>query len=246
MKKQKNKRRNNVLTTDFDRWQRKDTTHLAAIPSRSVLRPLNKRQGQYKKAISHSQITFGIGPAGTGKTYVAVAMAINALMERSVERIIITRPAVETGESLGFLPGKLNEKYEPYLAPMRKVFHTRMGQSHYEGMLKTGRIVAYPLAYMRGESFDDSFIIVDEAQNMTSAQIKMVLTRIGKNSKMVINGDPAQTDLQSGSGLTDAIGRLSQITGINVVRFSMDDIVRNDIISDILAAYRTDPELESY
>jgi len=189
MKKHKHHRRkNNVVTADFERMQSRETTPLQAIPTRSALRPMTKKQAQYKSSIERNQITFGVGPAGTGKTYVAVAMAINALLEKRIERIVITRPAVEAGESLGFLPGKLQDKFAPYLAPMRSVFYSRMGQSHYEGMLKSGRIVAYPLAFMRGESFDDSFIIVDEAQNMTSAQIKMVLTRMGQNSKLVVDG----------------------------------------------------------
>lgn len=238
LKKHRNKRRSNVVSANFERRKRSHSEPYRVIPSTIPVKTLTRAQNDYRKSIERNRITFGLGPAGTGKTYVAVTMAVNALLEKSIEKIVITRPVVEAGESLGFLPGKLNEKFAPYLAPMRNVFVARLGKSHYEGMLKSGRIVPYPLAHMRGESFDDCFIIADEAQNMTGGQLKMVLTRIGYQSKLVIDGDPDQIDLGCGSGLLDTVKRVESIPGINVVRFKNCDVVRSDIVSDILKAYQ--------
>lgn len=238
LKKQRNKGRNNIVNADFDKDLPDRKRKFLSIPALRTLKTRTRAQNEYRKSILENQVTFGLGPAGTGKTYVAVAVAINALLSKSVEKIVITRPAVESGESLGFLPGKQAEKFAPYLAPMRNVFHERLGRSHYEGMIKSGRIVAYPLAYMRGESFDESFIIADEAQNMTAGQLKMVLTRIGRGSTLVIDGDPDQVDLHQSSGLLETVERVKKVKNVNVVRFDTADIVRSDIVADILAAYR--------
>jgi phosphate starvation-inducible protein PhoH and related proteins len=202
------------------------------------LEPQTDAQEQYLFAMQNSQLIFALGPAGTGKTYVASAYAADLLQSKDIEQIIITRPNVEVGAGFGFLPGELEEKYAPYLAPFREVMIERMGLSQYEYALKAETISPRPLAFMRGATFNDAFVILDEAQNCTPAEMKMFLTRIGKNCTVVVDGDPEQCDLHGPSGLDDAVNRLERIPGVSVVEFTEDDIVRSGLIKDILCAYR--------
>jgi len=194
-------------------------------------------QGYYISSILTNIITFGVGSAGTGKTFCATSLACEAFQDNKIDKIIITRPAVESGESLGFLPGELEEKYDPYLKPVRAILDQKLGRSQVDYFIKSKKIEAIPLAYMRGESFNDCWVILDEAQNTSFEQMKMFLTRIGRNCKAVINGDPSQTDIDV-SGLNDAVLRLSNTRGVAVVEFSLNDCVRSKIVKDILKAYR--------
>ena len=189
-------------------------------------------------------MVFGIGPAGTGKTYLAVAMAVTAFRAGDVNRIILTRPAVEAGEKLGFLPGDLQSKVDPYLRPLYDALFEMLGAETYQKYVERGNIEVAPLAYMRGRTLDDSFIILDEAQNTTREQMKMFLTRLGFNSKMVINGDVTQIDLPDGSrsGLTESIKILKNIDGIECVSFSGRDVVRHRLVQDIIRAYERNVE----
>ena len=207
---------------------------------RQMMAPLEARteaQGHYIMSINTSKLTFGAGPAGTGKTYVCGAMAAEALTDKVTEKIILTRPAVEAGENLGFLPGDLSEKFEPYLQPFRDVLYERMGKGCMEYMVKSGRIEAAPLAYMRGRTFKDCWVILDEAQNVTPTQMKMFLTRIGDNCKVIVNGDPRQQDIAGMSGFVDAIDRLSYLNKVSVVEFCNEDIVRSGLVQQIVKAY---------
>ena len=196
-------------------------------------------QQKYMKAIQKNTITVGVGPAGTGKTYLAVAAAVAAFRERTVNRIILTRPAVEAGERLGFLPGDLQSKVDPYLRPLYDALFDMLGAETYQKYVERGNIEVAPLAYMRGRTLDDSFIILDEAQNTTCEQMKMFLTRLGFNSKMVITGDITQIDLPRGakSGLKDCIKILKNIDGIGCCRFDEKDVVRHKLVQDIIKAY---------
>lgn len=196
-------------------------------------------QKRYINAIKGSQLTFATGPAGTGKTYLAAALAAQALEAKTVDKIIITRPAVEAGESLGFLPGEIEDKFGPYLAPFRDVLDDRLGKSFVDYMIKIGRIEAAPLAYMRGRTFRDAFVILDEGQNTTPVQMKMFLTRIGENCKVVVNGDPAQKDIRGVSGLEDAVDRCSWIPQVKSIRFDKEDIVRSGLVADVISSYET-------
>lgn len=200
----------------------------------------NFGQRQYVNAMKHNDITFGIGPAGTGKTYLAVAMAVAALKRGEVERIIITRPAVEAGESLGFLPGDLQEKVDPYLRPIYDALNDIFGPDHTQRLMERGVIEIAPLAYMRGRTLDGAFIILDEAQNTTNAQMKMFLTRFGFGSKMVVNGDISQIDLKHGvrSGLVSAQRILKDVRSIKFVTFSAEDVVRHPVVARIITAYK--------
>jgi phosphate starvation-inducible PhoH-like protein len=192
----------------------------------------------------HHDITFGIGPAGTGKTYLAVVLATTALRRGQVKRIIVTRPAVEAGENLGFLPGDLQEKVDPYLRPIYDALYNVLGKVTVERMLERGTIEIAPLAYMRGRTLDDAFVILDEAQNTTTMQMKMFLTRLGFNSKMVINGDISQIDLprHAKSGLIDAKDKLAKIKQVAFVYFSAKDVVRHPVVAEIIRAYETDDQ----
>ncbi len=203
------------------------------------VKPKTLGQKKYCTAISKNTITLGIGPAGTGKTYLAVAMAVTAFRAREVNRIILTRPAVEAGEKLGFLPGDLQSKVDPYLRPLYDALFDMLGAETYQKYVERGNIEVAPLAYMRGRTLDDSFIILDEAQNTTPEQMKMFLTRLGFNSKMVITGDITQIDLPGGvrSGLKDAVKILRNIDGIESVYFNPSDVVRNRLVQDIIKAY---------
>ena len=201
------------------------------------VKPLNYIQETYLNAIKTSDITFGIGSAGTGKTYVAASYAASELFHRKVERIILTRPNVETGRGLGFLPGTLEEKYEPYLEPFHDVFTRSLGKGFYEYAIKSKTIEPRPLGFMRGATFDNCIVLADELQNGTKAEIQMLLSRIGRNCKIIISGDPNQVDIAD-SGLEDAVNRLQHIRGIEVVNFLDSDIVRSRLCKEIILAYR--------
>ncbi len=206
---------------------------------KKVLAPRTVNQRRYLEAIERNDMVFGIGPAGTGKTYLAVAMAVSALMARQVQRIILTRPAVEAGERLGFLPGTLQEKVDPYLRPLYDALFDMLDSERVEKLLERNVIEVAPIAFMRGRTLNDSFIILDEAQNSTSEQMKMVLTRQGFNSKMVVNGDITQIDLPNGrrSGLIDATEVLKGVEGISFVQFDEKDVVRHTLVQRIVKAY---------
>ncbi|RSK27889.1 PhoH family protein [Bacillus sp. HMF5848] len=196
-------------------------------------------QREYINAIRKYDLTFGIGPAGTGKTYLAVLMAVNALKAGSVKRIILTRPAVEAGESLGFLPGDLKEKVDPYLRPLYDALHDVLGNEQTVRLIERGTIEIAPLAYMRGRTLDDAFVILDEAQNTTPAQMKMFLTRLGFGSKMVITGDISQVDLPKGvkSGLAVVRELLANVKGISFITLEQSDVVRHPLVAKIIKAY---------
>ncbi len=201
-------------------------------------------QRHYISAIQHKDLVFGIGPAGTGKTYLAVVMAVNALKLGSVKRIILTRPAVEAGESLGFLPGDLKEKVDPYLRPLYDALHDVLGMEHTQRLIERGTIEIAPLAYMRGRTLDDAFVILDEAQNTTPEQMKMFLTRLGFGSKMVITGDITQVDLPKGvkSGLAAAKDILTNVNGLAFVYLEQSDVVRHPLVAKIITAYENSKE----
>jgi phosphate starvation-inducible PhoH-like protein len=206
---------------------------------KKVLAPKSVNQRRYLEAIERNDMVFGIGPAGTGKTYLAVAMAISALINKQVARIILTRPAVEAGERLGFLPGTLQEKVDPYLRPLYDALYDMLDAERVEKLLERNVIEIAPIAFMRGRTLNDSFIILDEAQNATPEQMKMVLTRQGFNSKMVVNGDITQIDLPTGrrSGLIDAVDVLRGVEGISFVQFDEKDVVRHTLVQRIVKAY---------
>jgi len=207
--------------------------------SKNIITPKSINQKHYIDSIRKFDIVFGIGPAGTGKTYLAMAMAISSLLKKEVKRVILTRPAVEAGEKLGFLPGDLYEKVNPYLRPLHDALHDMMDFEEAARLLSSGIIEVAPLAFMRGRTLNDAFIILDEAQNATSEQMKMFLTRLGFSSKTVITGDITQTDLPEGkvSGLIEAIDILKGIEGIKFVYFSKDDVVRHPLVQEIIEAY---------
>jgi len=201
------------------------------------VRPLNYIQETYLEAIYNNDIIFGIGSAGTGKTYVAAAYAASQLFHRKVEKIYLTRPNVEVGKSLGYLPGTLEEKYLPYLEPFDSVFTKTLGKGFYEYALKNGSIQPKPLGFMRGLTFENCVVLVDEVQNMTKTEFKMLLSRIGKNCKIILSGDDYQCDIKD-SGLDDALYRLQKINGVETVRFLDDDIVRSRLCKEIIIAYK--------
>jgi phosphate starvation-inducible PhoH-like protein len=206
---------------------------------KKMLAPKTVNQRRYIEAIERNDLVFGVGPAGTGKTYLAVAMAVSALINKQVARIILTRPAVEAGERLGFLPGTLQEKIDPYLRPLYDALYDMLDSERVEKLLERNTIEVAPIAFMRGRTLNDSFIILDEAQNSTSEQMKMVLTRQGFNSKMVVNGDVTQIDLPNGrrSGLIDAVEILKGVDGISFVQFDEKDVVRHTLVQRIVKAY---------
>jgi phosphate starvation-inducible protein PhoH and related proteins len=206
---------------------------------KAAVAPKTIGQKQYIDAIRKNDITLGVGPAGTGKTYLAVAMAVTALKEESVARIILTRPAVEAGEALGFLPGDLHEKIAPYLRPLQDALYDMLPPDEIQRHTERGTIEIAPLAYMRGRTLNNAFIILDEAQNSTTEQMFMFLTRLGQNSKAIITGDPSQVDLpqQRRSGLPEACRALVGIPGIAIVEFQKRDVVRHSLVQRIIAAY---------
>jgi phosphate starvation-inducible PhoH-like protein len=202
------------------------------------VQPLNDAQRRYDAAMRTADIVFGIGPAGTGKTWLAAMRAGEALKAGVIDKIIITRPAVEAGENLGFLPGELEEKYEPYFRPVREALVQSLGSAHLEYLMRAGKIEPRPLALLRGASIDGAWILADEMQNATRTQFKLLLTRGGEGTKFIVNGDPRQTDLPKGhSGLADAISRLGRVRGIEVVKFTTGDIVRSGLTQRVVEAF---------
>jgi phosphate starvation-inducible PhoH-like protein len=202
--------------------------------------PRSPTQIEYMRALAKHDVIFALGPAGTGKTYIAVAQAVSQLINGSVKRLILSRPAVEAGEKLGFLPGDMKDKVDPYLRPLYDALYDCMPPEQVERRLANGEIEVAPIAFMRGRTLADAFVILDEAQNTTHAQMKMFLTRFGMNSRMVVCGDPKQVDLPGGqamSGLNDAVAKLEGIEGIATVRFNRDDVVRHPIVGRIVDAY---------
>ena len=208
-------------------------------PKRSVI-PRSKKQKEYVKALKTNQIIMSLGPAGTGKTYLAVAVALSMLLEKKVERIILSRPAVEAGERLGFLPGDMKEKIDPYLRPLYDSLHDMFDYDKIQRKMETGEIEIAPLAFMRGRTLKNCFAILDEAQNATQTQIKMFLTRIGENSKLVVNGDPSQIDLpnKSQSGLVQSKNILKGIKEISIINFDHNDVIRHPLVTKIVEAYK--------
>ena len=222
-------RRVRELTQDF----------VAVTAKGRPVRPKTLGQREYLQAIKQNAITFGVGPAGTGKTYLAVAMAVKAFKSKEVSRIILTRPAVEAGEKLGFLPGDLQNKVDPYLRPLYDGLFDMLGAESFQKLLEKQTIEVAPLAYMRGRTLDDAFIILDEAQNTSREQMKMFLTRMGTGSKVVVTGDVTQIDLsdRSRSGLLDALNVLKNVEGIARVYFTEKDVVRHRLVQEIVKAY---------
>lgn len=228
--------RNRSTSTPYD--DALDTlTKPPAKPSVGPVTGKTPAQERYIKAIKSAVLTFGVGPAGTGKTYVAGALAAQALLGGEVDKIIITRPAVEAGESLGFLPGELDEKFAPFIGAFRGVLEERLGKGHVDYLLKRGVLSPQPLAYMRGLTFRRAFVIFDEAQNATPVQMKLFLTRIGEDARVVVNGDAEQTDITGPSGLMDAVQRMGGHPDVRIVRFGAADIVRSGLCQAVVERY---------
>ena len=215
-------------------------------PKKSVI-PRSKKQKEYVRSLKTSQIVMSLGPAGTGKTYLAVAAALSMLLEKKVERIILSRPAVEAGEKLGFLPGDMKDKIDPYLRPLYDSLYDLLDYDKIQRKIESGEIEIAPLAFMRGRTLKNSFAILDEAQNATQTQIKMFLTRIGENSKLVVNGDPSQIDLpnKSQSGLIKSQDILKEIKEISVVNFDHKDVMRHPLVTKIVEAYQKNSDDKS-
>jgi len=205
----------------------------------NLLRPRTLRQKTYVEAMERHDLTFALGPAGTGKTFLATVLAVRMLTERRIERLVLTRPAVEAGERLGFLPGDLQQKVDPYLRPLYDALHSLLGPEKTSTLLEKGVIEVAPLAYMRGRTLDEAFVILDEAQNTTSAQMRMVLTRLGERSRMVVTGDVTQVDLPPGqlSGLVEAAELLAGIEGVSVCELTSADVVRHPLVQRVVDAY---------
>ena len=220
--------------------------HLIKTPKKSVI-ARSEKQADYIKALKENEIIMALGPAGTGKSFLAVSVAITLLMEKKVERVILSRPAVEAGEKLGFLPGDMKEKVDPYLRPLYDALYDLFGFEKIQKKIESGEIEIAPLAFMRGRTLKNSFAILDEAQNATSTQIKMFLTRIGENSKLVVNGDPSQIDLinKSHSGLLKAKNILNRIKEIKIIEFDHKDVVRHHLVSKIIQAYQKNTDDKS-
>ena len=223
------KNKNNVRSLD----------QIIKTPRKSVI-PRSKKQSEYLKALLNENIILSLGPAGTGKSYLAVSVAVTMLMEKKVERVILSRPAVEAGERLGFLPGDMKDKVDPYLRPLYDALYDLFGYEKIQRKIESGEIEIAPLAFMRGRTLKNSFAILDEAQNATLTQIKMFLTRIGENSKLVVNGDPSQIDLinKKDSGLIRSKNILKNINEIKFVEFDHNDVVRHPLVSKIIQAYK--------
>ncbi|HZA65582.1 MAG TPA: PhoH family protein [Geminicoccaceae bacterium] len=218
---------------------------VAIRTERRRVSPRSPAQAAYLRAMRDHDLVFGIGPAGTGKTYLAVATGVALLKQRVVDRLILSRPAVEAGERLGFLPGDMKDKVDPYLRPLYDALQDMLPDGKLRAKLESGQIEIAPLAFMRGRTLANAFVILDEGQNTTPAQMKMFLTRLGENSRMVVTGDPSQHDLPPGtrSGLVDAVRRLDQTDEVAVIRFSEKDIVRHPLVEAILKAYGSEPPL---
>ncbi|MFV0519351.1 MAG: PhoH family protein [Lachnospirales bacterium] len=232
---------------NFEEVEKLDSDVIARTISNKAVKPKTVGQKRYVDAIKNNTVVFGVGPAGTGKTYLAMAMAIKSFKNNEVNRIILTRPAIEAGEHLGFLPGDLQQKVDPYLRPLYDALYEIMGAENFLKNMEKGLIEVAPLAYMRGRTLDNAFIVLDEAQNTTPEQMKMFLTRIGFGSKVCITGDITQIDLPYGkkSGLEVAINILDNIEDISVIRFSNKDVVRHPLVQSIIKAYeKADKEKE--
>jgi len=238
----------NDIITSLNRDMIQDTKNQSTVqslgeviktPKRSVI-PRSKKQKEYVRALRTSQIVMSLGPAGTGKTYLAVAVALSMLLEKKVERIILSRPAVEAGEKLGFLPGDMKDKIDPYLRPLYDSLYDLLDYDKIQRKIESGAIEIAPLAFMRGRTLKNSFAILDEAQNATEIQIKMFLTRIGENSKLVVNGDPSQVDLpnKNQSGLVKSQAILKDIKEISVINFDHQDVMRHPLVTKIVEAYQ--------
>ena len=232
------------LNTDMVKDMKNQSTvqpleEVIKTPKRSVI-PRSKKQKEYVRSLKTNQITISLGPAGTGKTYLAVAVALTMLLEKKVERIILSRPAVEAGEKLGFLPGDMKDKIDPYLRPLYDSLYDLLDYDRIQRKIESGAIEIAPLAFMRGRTLKNSFAILDEAQNATETQIKMFLTRIGANSKLVVNGDPSQVDLpnKNQSGLIKSQVILKDIKEISVINFDHQDVVRHPLVTKIVEAYQ--------
>jgi phosphate starvation-inducible PhoH-like protein len=226
-----------------------EITRAPVRAARAPLRPLTDAQATYGAAIKASRVTFGIGPAGTGKTWFAAALAAEALLAGEIERIIITRPAVEAAdERLGFLPGEMDEKVEPYFRPVRDALEERLGSGQLEYMIKAKIIEVRPLAFLRGATLKNAWVLADEMQNCTPSGMKMFLTRIGEGSRFIINGDPSQKDIEGPSGLEDAVRRIGRLNFVGLIQFQTSDIVRDPVCRAICEAYETEsnPESERY
>lgn len=220
----------------FDSITKPTSSHGVKTSIQSV-KPLNYIQGAYLDAIKSNDIIFGIGSAGTGKTFIAATYAAEQLFYKKIDKIILTRPNIETGRGLGFLPGTLEEKYAPYLLPFDAIFSHALGRGFYEYALKSKTIEPTPLGFLRGTTFEDCIVLVDEAQNCTREEMKMLLSRIGRNCKMIFSGDTEQADIPN-SGLDDACDRLENIKGVEVIEFLDEDIVRSEMCKQIIMAYR--------
>ena len=229
---------NKFMIDEKNNKSKENIEYIIKTPKRSVI-PRSERQKNYVKALKESDIIISAGPAGTGKTYLAVAVALTMLLEKKIERIILSRPAVEAGERLGFLPGDMKEKVDPYLRPLYDSLYDLLDYEKIQKKIEIGDIEIAPIAFMRGRTLKNSFAILDEAQNATDTQIKMFLTRIGENSKIVINGDPSQIDLpnKSQSGLKKSTKLLGHLKEISVVDFDHKDVVRHPLVSKIVKAY---------
>ena len=247
--KSDNKVDRNDIISSFNTDMVKDTKKQSIVhsleeviktPKRSVI-PRSKKQKDYVKALKNNPIIMSLGPAGTGKTYLAVAAALSMLLEKKVERIILSRPAVEAGERLGFLPGDMKDKIDPYLRPLYDSLYDLFDYEKIQKKIESGEIEIAPLAFMRGRTLKNSFAILDEAQNATKTQIKMFLTRIGENSKLVVNGDPSQIDLpnKNQSGLIDSQNILKEIKEISIVNFDHRDVIRHPLVTKIVEAYQS-------
>jgi phosphate starvation-inducible PhoH-like protein len=222
-----------------DRRAQKFVQEVTPTLKKSQLRALNKAQQQYINAIRANVITFAVGPAGTGKTYIAASYAAELLEEKLIDSVILTRPNVEaSSKGFGFLPGDLGEKFAPYMEPLISVLEERLGKSYTDLLVKRGQIKLKPLEFMRGSTFKNSLCILDEAQNTTPSQMKLFLSRIGDDCKVIIDGDIAQTDIRGLSGLADAVDRLYDVDKIGIVEFGIDDIVRSEMCKEIILRYR--------
>ena len=221
-----------------EKVKNKNVSDIIKTPKKSVI-PRSERQKEYVRALRQSDIVISAGPAGTGKTFLAVAVGLTLLLDKKIERIILSRPAVEAGERLGFLPGDMKEKIDPYLRPIYDALYEMMPSDRVEKKIQSGEIEIAPLAFMRGRTFTNSYVIVDEAQNTTSVQMKMVLTRIGEGSRMVINGDLSQVDLPKGqmSGLKECQEILNKIEDIKIIYLEASDVIRHPIVAKIIKAY---------
>lgn len=224
---------------DFSSSPQSDPRFVTRRKKVEPLQAQTEAQGHYISAFISSKLIFGIGPAGTGKTYCAATYAADQLLDKQIERIIITRPNIEVGAGMGFLPGELEDKFLPYLAPFREIMIDRMGIGQYECAVKSEKISPQPIGFMRGKTFSNAIVILDEAQNVTPTEMKMFLTRIGENCTVIVDGDADQCDLSGPSGLMDAVHRLHNVRGVSVVEFTEDDIVRSGLVRDILRAYRS-------